>query len=285
MRPALRFAAIRRHAGTHPLALMLEHMGVSRSGYYRYLKEADKPPRDGALAAEIEECQTRCRNTYGYRRVTMWLERERNRKVNPKTVNREMLKYGLLSEIRRTRAYQRVGEQLHRYPNLLNRDFEAQRPNQKWVTDISYVGTDEGTLSLSAILDLFDLSVIQHRTGSEQSVNLVTRTVAAALEDLHPTDSLRIHSDQGGQYTSEAYHRLVTGHGLEPSMSRRGNVYDNAMAENFFGILKTECLNRRRFRTRKEAKDAISEYIWFYNHERIQLKTKLAPLEVRRQFC
>jgi transposase InsO family protein len=256
---------------------------VSRSGYYDFVKRMAQPERDEPLAAAIVECQNLCRRTYGYRRVHIWLERECGFKVNPKTVLRVMNKYGLLSEIRRRRKYMHMGQQAHKYENLLNRNFHADRPNQKWVTDISYIHTNQGVLYLSAIRDLFDNSIIAYKTGTAQTVNLVLNTIRDAKEKEAVTAELQLHSDQGFQYTSRAYHNLTKEYGITPSMSRRGNCSDNAMAENFFSILKSECINRQKIKDFARAKSLIDEYIYFYNHERIQLKTTLTPIEYRRQ--
>jgi len=130
----------------------------------------NKPDRDEVLAREIKECQLQSRNTYGYRRVHIWLHRERDIQCDPKTVLRVMNKYNLLSEIRRRRAYRRTDERAHRYENILNRNFHAKRTNQKWVTDISYIHTGQGILYLSVIRDLFDNSIVAYKTGNRQDV-------------------------------------------------------------------------------------------------------------------
>ena len=196
-----------------------------------------------------------------------------------------MNKYGLLAQIRRRRKYRQMDEQLHRYPNILNRDFTAVRPNQKWVTDISYIPTPQGTLYLSMIRDLFDNSIVAYQTGTEHSINLVLRTVQEARAKEAVTAELHLHSDQGFQYTSQAYFTLTKKYGITPSMSRRGNCYDNAPAENFFSILKSECIRRHKPKTPDTTRQLINNYVFFYNHERIQIKTKLTPLEKRRQFA
>jgi transposase InsO family protein len=214
--------------------------------------------------------------------VHIWLERQGICR-NPKTILRVMQKYGLLSVIRRKR-YRNYGGCLHRYPNLLNRNFYAERPNQKWVTDISYIQTKQGVLYLSVIRDLYDNSIVAYKTGTEQNVNLVLSTIRAAKRKEKVTAELQLHSDQGFQYTSQAYYRLTQSYGITPSMSRRGNPYDNALAENFFSILKAECIHRIKLKTYEEARLLIGEYIHFYNNDRIQLKTKLTPLEKRNQF-
>jgi len=236
-----------------------------------------------ALVKIVSECQQRCGKTYGYRRVHLWLIREKSLHYNPKTILRVMNKYGLLSEIRRRKKYKTMGQQAHKYENILNRDFNADRPNTKWVTDISYIHTGQGVLYLSMIRDLYDNSIVAYKTGTEQTVNLVLNTIRAAMQKETVAAELQLHSDQGFQYTSRAYFNLTQEYGITPSMSRRGNCYDNAMAENFFSILKTECIYRRKPKTFDEARQLIDEYIDFYNNERIQTKSSLTPLEKRRQ--
>ena len=282
MRTSVKFMVIYRHKDKYSISEMCRFFNVSRSGYYDYVKRMNIPAKDLPLAKKIQECQERCGKTYGYRRVHIWLERQ-GIHHNPKTILRIMQKYNLLSVIRRKR-YRNYGDYLHRYPNLLNRDFKADRPNQKWVTDISYIKTQQGTLYLSVIRDLYDNSIVAYKTGTEQNINLVLSTIKSAKRKEKVTAELQLHSDQGFQYTSPAYFNLTKSYGITPSMSRRGNPYDNAMAENFFSILKTECIYRTKLKTYEDARILISEYIHFYNNERIQLKTKLTPLEKRSQY-
>ena len=273
---------IYRHKGKYSISEMCRFFEVSRSGYYDYVRRMDIPEWDLPLAKKIQECQETCGKTYGYRRVHIWLERNGIFR-NPKTILRVMQKYGLLSVVRR-KKYRNYGEYLHRYPNLLGRDFSATKPNQKWVTDISYIPTKQGFLYLSVIRDLYDNSIVAYKTGTEQNIHLVLSTIRAAKKKEKVTAELHLHSDQGFQYTSTAYFKLTQSYGITPSMSRRGNPYDNALAENFFSILKTECIHRVKLQTFSEARRLIDEYIHFYNHQRIQLKTKLTPLEKRSQF-
>lgn len=140
------------------------------------------------------------------------------------------------------------------------------------------------TWILSVIRDLYDNSIIAYRTGTEQNINLVLNTIKAAKRKEKVTAQLQLHSDQGFQYTSQAYYKLTQRYGVTPSMSRRGNPYDNALAENFFSILKTECIYRAKIATLAEARELIDDYIYFYNNQRIQTKTKLTPMEFRRQY-
>lgn len=262
---------------------MCRFFRVSRSGYYCYVKRIGNPEKHQRAVKLIDECQKKTNRTYGYRRVKEYLD-SNGVVLNPKTILRLMNKYDLLSEIRRRHKYRVMSQQLHRYPNLLNRDFSTTRPNEKWVTDISYIFTKQGVLYLSIIRDLYDNSIVAYNTGTEQTVNLVLNTVKAAMKKEKVTGQLQLHSDQGAQYVSHAYYRLTQSYNISPSMSRRRNPYDNALAENFFSILKTECIYRQKIDTFKQAQRLIDDYIWFYNNERIQLKTKQAPLFTRSLF-
>ena len=282
MRASVKYIVIYRRKDKYSISEMCRFLSVSRSGYYDFVRRMDIPSKDLPLAEKIRECQEKCGKTYGYRRVHIWLERN-GIYHNPKTILRVMQKYSLLSVVRR-KKYHNCGNVLHKYPNLLNRDFKADRPNQKWVTDISYIKTMQGTLYLSVIRDLYDNSIVAYKTGTEQNVNLVLSTISAAKKKEKVTAEVQLHSDQGFQYTSHSYFKLTQSYGIIPSMSRKGNPYDNALAENFFSILKTECIYRTKLKTYEEARLLIAEYIHFYNNERLQLKTKLTPIEKRNQF-
>ncbi len=282
MRTSVKFRVIYKHRDKYSISEMCRFFEVSRSGYYDFVARMDIPDRDLPLAEKIEECQKECGKTYGYRRVHIWLE-NKGLQCDPKTVLRVMNKYNLLSVIRR-KKYRNYGDYIHRYPNLLNREFHADKPNQKWVTDISYIHTQQGVLYLSVIRDLYDNSIVVHKTSNSQNIQLVLNTIKAAKKKEKVTAEVQLHSDQGFQYTSHAYFNLTKSYGITPSMSRRGNPYDNALAENFFSILKTECIYRTKLKTYEEARLLIDEYIYFYNNHRIQLKTKLTPLEKRCQY-
>ena len=282
MKPSVKYRVIYRHKDKYSISEMCRFLGVSRSGYYDFVARLEIPDKDLPIAEKIKECQSKCGKTYGYRRVHLWLESERIYR-NPKTVLRIMQKYDLLSVIRR-KKYRRYTDVIHKYPNLLNRNFKADRPNQKWVTDISYIHTSQGVLYLSIIRDLYDNSIVAYKTSTTQNVALVLSTIKAAKKKEKVTAELQLHSDQGFQYTSNGYFKLTQSYGITPSMSSRGNPYDNSLAENFFSILKTECINRVKLKTFNEARLLIDQYIFFYNNQRIQLKTKLTPLEKRSQF-
>lgn len=184
-----------------------------------------------------------------------------------KTVPRVMKKYDLLSESRRRRKWQR-----HKYKNLHHREFHADGPNRKWVTGISCIHNKQGVLYLSMIRDLYDNSIVACKTGAQQTVNLVLDTIHLAMkkEKKKVAAALQLHSDQGFQYTSQAYFTLTQAYGITPSRSNKGNPYDNAMAENFFSILKPECIYRHKPAIFSEANEIIDRYIHFYNYECIQ---------------
>lgn len=158
---------------------MCKFFGVSRSGYYAFVHRLGRPEQDAALAEVIAKQRERSFRTYGYRR--MWLKKQ-DIFCNPKTVLRIMKKYDLLSEIRRRRKWQQMGQQAHKYKNLLNRDFHANKPNSKWVTDISYIHTKQGVLYLSMIRDLYDNRIVAYKTGTEQTVNLILDTIRLAMK-------------------------------------------------------------------------------------------------------
>ena len=182
VRPCIKYEVIYCRCAKYPVTAMCEFFAVSRSGYYSYVKRRNLRAHDAEYAALVSECQHRCKRTYGHRRVQLWLKREKAVQLNPKTVLRIMNKYGLLSEIRRRKKYRQMGQQLHKYENLLNRNFKATCPNMKWVTDISYIHTAQGVLYLSMIRDLYDNSIVAYKTGTAQTVNLVLKTIHAAMQ-------------------------------------------------------------------------------------------------------
>lgn len=285
MKASVKFRVIYRFKDRYPIKQMCKFFQVSRSGYYAWIGRMEREDKDKWLAEKIAICQEKSKKTYGYRRVGIWLLREYGLKINHKAVLRIMGKYQQLSEIRRRRKYQQYSQALHKYDNLLNRNFKADWPNQKWVTDISYIQTKQGFLYLSMIKDLYDGFIVHFETGNEQSIGLVTKTIRNALKKVVVADGLALHSDQGFQYTSTAYFNLIQEYGITPSMSRRGNCLDNACAESFFGALKAECIYRNKPSTYEDTRTLIADFVQFYNYDRIQLKTELTPYEKRCQLA
>lgn len=262
---------------------MCHFFGISRAAYYAWRKRLDRPDPDVERKQLIVEAYQASRQTYGYRRVGVWVRQKRGVSINHKAVLRLMNQLGIHSIARRRKMVTKMSrlESYHRYENVLNREFTATRPNQKWVTDITYIATQQGWAYLSTIKDLFGGFIVAHVLSQSNSLGVVTRTLKLAIEKEKVTAGLILHSDQGHQYTSHAYHVLTQQYSIIPSMSRRGNCWDNAPMENFFGHLKAEALHRIQTPTFEEAKQIIAEYIHFFNYERIQLKTRQTPYQVR----
>ena len=262
---------------------MCAFFGISRAAYYAWVKRIKGPDPDAAKKELIQKAYQASHRTYGYRRVTWWIAQNCGVTINHKAVLRLMNQLGIRSVARKRRIYTKMTEleTYHSYPNLLNRDFTATKPNQKWVTDVTYILTREGWAYLSTIKDLFDNFIVAHEFGRENSVALVQHNLRKAKQKEKVTDGLVLHSDQGQQYTSQAYFVLTAEYNITPSMSRRGNCWDNACMENFFGHLKEEYLRHFKNPSFEEAQEIINEYVCFYNYERIQLKTRQTPFERR----
>lgn len=277
----IRFRMVCRFKDRFTVDELCRLLNVSRSGYYKWLSRQAKPDRDEPVAELIRQCHSRTRRTYGYRRVKIWLLRETGLVINHKAVLRIMRKYDLLALPRKKRFHHYRLDTYHHYENLLNRDFSASKPNEKWATDISYIPTDEGFLYLSVIKDLYDKSIVAYRYARQMPTKLVTDTIHAALKNTRPDDRPILHSDNGFQYASIPYFHITKSNGITPSMSAVGCPYDNACAESFFSLLKNECIYRAKPRTIRDAMELIDDYIYFYNNERIQLSSKMTPMEVR----
>lgn len=277
----LKYRVIERFRGKYPIDSMCHMFEVSRSGYYAWRKRQGKPAKDQWLVDLIIDCQQRCKQTYGCRRVRRWLKRRYGKNVNLKAVLRVMRKLDLLSQVRRRKPYQHYQQAVHKYPNLLQRVFAQPFPDRFWVPDITYIPTAKGMVYMCTVLDLCGKMVLAYRIGGDMTSSLVTDTVREACKKEKVADGLILHSDQGSQYTSQAYFDLSQEYHIQPSMSSPGCPYDNAAMENFFGTLKTECLYRRKFSCRAEVEQAVAEYVQFYNYERIDLKYGLTPFEIR----
>lgn len=263
---------------------MCAFFGVSRAAYYAWSKRVEQADPDQERMEQVQRAYEASHKIYGYRRITLWLRQTRKLVINHKAVLRLMNKLGIQSRARKRKMYKKLEElgTYHTYSNVLNRDFVATHPNQKWVTDVTYIMTQQGWGYLSIIKDLFDGFIVANTFAQHNAVGLVTQTVHQAKQREKVTDGLILHSDQGHQYTSQAYYDvLVKEYNITPSMSRRANCWDNAPMENFFGHLKEEYLRHFKNPTFAQAQQLIEEYIHFYNYERIQLKTKQTPYQVR----
>ena len=196
VRAQVKYMVIQKYATRYPVVSMCRFFDVSRSGYYSFRKRSKQLNRESLLVGQIQACRDNGKYMYiyGCRRVQLCIERQYGKDYNYKTIWRVMYKYGLLAKIRRKR-FIHCGEETRTYENLLNRNFHAYRPNQKWVTDICYIPTKQGTLYLSVICDLFDLSIIANKTSTRQSIKLVLDTVRLAMEKEEVTAELQLHSD------------------------------------------------------------------------------------------
>lgn len=263
---------------------MCEFFAVSRAAYYEWVKRLEEPDPDQERLEQVHAVYQASHCIYGYRRITLDLQQKQGVCINHKSVLRLMRKLNIRSVARKPKLHKKLEETgiYHKYPNLLNRNFTASHPNQKWVTDVTYIRTQQGWAYLSTIKDLYDGFIVGHAFSQSNSIALVTATLRQAKAKEKVTAGLILHSDQGHQYTSQAYHDVLTQeYNITPSMSRRGNCWDNAPMENFFGHLKEEYLRQFKTPTLAEAQLLIDEYIHFYNYERIQLKTKQTPYQTR----
>ena len=279
----LKYRVIERFREKYSISAMCRILEVSRSGYYDWRKRIGKKSKDQWLIDAITECQRQTKQTYGYRRVQLWIKKNKGKNVNSKVILRVMRNNDMLAQIRRKTPYMRYKRDAYKYNNLLNRKFAQERKNCFWATDITYIPTAKGMIYLCAVIDLCGHAVLSWKISNDMSASLVTDTVRTALKQEKVTDGLALHSDRGSQYTSRAYYDLSQEYHFQPSMSSPGCPYDNAAMENFFGVLKTECIYRFKFSSRKEVEQIVTEYINFYNNERINLKNGLTPNEIRNK--
>ena len=250
---------------------MCSVLGVSVSGYYAWRQRpvSRREEANQALVQRIRRLHHRSHQTYGSPRI--WAElRAEGEQCSRNRVARLMRLYHIGA--RRPRRYTVTTQSQHQYPvapNVLGRDFSASAPNQKWVADITYVPTQEGWLYLATLMDLFSRKIIGWAMDQSLATDLTCQALRMALAGRQPRAGLLHHSDRGSQYASQAYQSLLQARGIQVSMSRSGNCYDNAAMESLFGTIKTELIHGQNYRTRQEAKTALFAYIeTFYNRRR-----------------
>jgi putative transposase len=263
-------------------------MAVSPSGYYKWLKR--RPSRraleEGRLEAEIKAAHRRTRETCGPERLQRDLAHH-GVKVGIWRIRRIRKKLGI--RCKQTRRFRATTDSRHTLPvaeNLLNQQFSATAPNQVWVSDLTYIATEEGWLYLAGHKDLFSREVVGYAMGERITKALVSESLLRAVRAKRPPRGLIHHSDRGSQYCSQDHQKVLKQFGMKASMSRRANCYDNAPMESFWGTLKSELIYHRHYRTREEAIKEISEYIEvFYNRQRRQARLGyLSPVVYERQF-
>ena len=235
-----------------------------------------------AAKAEITAIYHENKGRYGYRRITIEL-RNRDIPLNHKTVQRLMKEMGLVCRVRMKKYRSYKGETGKIAPNLLNRDFHTEKPNQKWVTDVTEFSLFGEKLYLSPILDLHSSDLVSYTISDRPVLSMVMSMLDQAFEKIPDGTGLILHSDQGWQYQHRQYQRMLKMKGIRQSMSRKGNCLDNAVIENFFGLLKSELLYLQNFQSMAHFKQELMEYLDFYNNRRIKIKLKGLPPAIHRQ--
>ena len=266
----MRFAFIAKHRGIWPVAWMCGALGVSRSGFHAWLTRApsQRARDDEVIGARVRASHVGSYRTYGARRVWHDLLAE-GISCGLHRVERLMQAQGLRARPRRRGLPRDQGERSIIASNVLDRQFTADRPNQKWVADFTYIWTAQGWLYVAAVIDLFSRRVVGWSMSDTMTAQFVTDALIMAIWRRGKPDALLHHSDQGSQYTSEQFQRLIANNGVTCSMSRSGNVWDNAAMESFFSSLKTERIGKKVYRTRAQAKADVFDYIeCFYNPTR-----------------
>lgn len=271
---------LRQH---HPLSALLKAAGLARSTYYYQAKVAQVADKHAEVKGRIAAVYASHKGRYGYRRITAAL-RQTGQCVNHKTVQKLMRALGLKSLVRPKKYRSYRGEVGRVAPNLLARQFEAEHPNQKWVTDVTEFKVRDQKLYLSPVMDLYNGEIVAYETSTRPLFGLVGNMLTKAMRRLAPLDKPLLHSDQGWQYQQSTYRRMLADKGVVQSMSRKGNCLDNAAMESWFATLKTECFYLNRYDSVEQLQRAIGQFIHYYNHQRIRLKLKgLSPVQYRTQ--
>jgi transposase InsO family protein len=256
---------------------------MARSVYYYHAQLAQQAEPHLAVKAQIQAIYHHHKGRYGYRRIHLELSNQQ-RYLNPKTVQKLMGQLGLKSLVRPKRYQSYKGAIGKATPNLLERNFVAKAPNQKWVTDVTEFNIKGERVYLSPILDLYNQEIISYTITDRPQISMVSAMLTKAFKKLKQTDRPMLHSDQGWQYQMGLYQQALHKQGVTQSMSRKGNCLDNAVMENWFGIMKTEFFYREKFETIESFKKGLHEYIHYYNHDRIKQKLKgLSPVQYRTQ--
>lgn len=268
----MRFAFIHAEKASFAVSALCRVLGVTRQGYYAWAKrpESARSQSDRALEGHVRAVHSSSRGTYGSPRVQAAL-RLQGVRVGKRRIERSMRELGLFGRQPRRFRTTTVRDGQHPVaPNTLDREFRAARPNEAWVTDITYVRTAQGFSYLAVILDLYSRAVVGWAVDTDMSTALVLRALQMALLHRAPSEGLLHHSDRGCQYTSRAYREALADAGIDVSMSRKGNCWDNAVAESFFSTIKVELLDRTPWTSNAQLRAALFDYIEvFYNRERL----------------
>jgi len=263
------------------LAILLNCMQMARSSFYYYQKQMHAVDKYDETKARIRLIYHNHKGRLGYRRITILL-RKQGQLINHKTVLRLMgcLKLKSVIRVKKYKSYR--GEQGRIAPNILNRGFKAEQPNQKWATDVTEFNVSGKKLYLSPIIDLYNQEIVSYELSERPDFKSVMDMMGKALKKAGQAKALILHSDQGWQYQMKQYQYLLKQNGITQSMSRKGNCLDNAIIENFFGILKAELFYLKKYSSIFQLKKEISEYIKYYNNDRIKLNLNgMSPIQYR----
>jgi putative transposase len=278
----MKYAWIQAQHAEFSVSRLCQVLEVSRSGYYEWLGRLPSATTDAAqqVAAKVQQYFAQGRGTYGTRRIKHLLAQE-GLQVSRRRIGRILAQAGLRCKTRRQfKAPTAAGQAQTVAPNQLNREFMVQKPDTVYVGDITYLPTGEGWLYLAVVLDLCSRAVVGWSMANHMRAELVNQALSMALCQRQPVAGLMMHTDRGSQYGADSYRQLLAHHGIEPSMSRKGNCWDNAVAESFFHTLKTELVYLENFDTHEHGQMAVFEYIEvFYNRQRCHSANGyLAPL-------
>ena len=266
----------------YDLAILLEIAQLPKATFYYHCKNQEKVDKYARAKAEITVIFHGNKGRYGYRRVTDEL-RNRGVLLNHKTVQRLMKELGLVCRVRMKKYRSYKGEQGKVVANELNREFCAEKPNQKWVTDVTEFRLFGQKLYLSPILDLCSGDIVTYTISDSPNLLMVTTMLEQAFSKIPDNTGLLLHSDQGWHYQHKQYRKMLEEKGVKQSMSRKGNCYDNSVMENFFGHLKSELLYLQEFNSVEHFKAELIDYIDYYNNRRIKAKLKGLPPALHRQ--
>jgi transposase InsO family protein len=266
----------------HKLDVLLAVAGLSRATYYYHLKRSAAPDKYAEIKEQILLIYTENKQRVGYRRITLELH-NKGVSINHKTIQHLMKQLGLFCRVRMKKYNSYRGEVGKIAPNLLDRDFEAEKPNQKWVTDITEFALFGQKLYLSPILDLYSRDIVSYTISKHPNFGQVMEMLEQAFQKIPDGSNLILHSDQGWQYQMKLYQRLLNAKGIRQSMSRKGNCLDNSVMENFFGILKSELLYLQRFTSLEHFEQELIDYLAYYNNRRIKVSLKGLPPAIHRQ--
>jgi putative transposase len=265
----------------HSLSVLLNVAGMARSSFYYHMKQLKAKDKYSNEKKIITKIFHQNKGRYGYRRITLEL-RNRGVKLNHKTVNKLMNTIGLKCKVRMKKYRSYKGEVGRIAPNILERDFRASKPNQKWATDITEFSLFGKKSYLSPIIDLYNGEIVSYNITYRPTLDLVTGMVDAALGKINGNTNLILHSDQGWHYQHPNYRKRLKEKGVQQSMSRKGNCLDNAVIESFFGLLKSELLYLQEFNSIEHFHKEVKEYIDYYNNDRIKANLKgMSPVKYR----